>query len=371
MLNSYDIIILTLIIIIIGIIIVINVKKSLNNKLSNVEVKIPQINQPNVIVKIQKECDSDKFDVFIEKENDKKEKKTSIKLESKINQEEKKIEHFNNKSNEEDTEDTEDTAANDDVENTEDTEDIDANEDTEDADANDDTQDAEDTESMEDKDAKEKKRNEDVKIKKIITDIKGDSESKLKAELEKITKTGEKGKKGTKRKKKIDIEEGEVGRELNKKYWQHLNMYKDAYPNTFKFVKFPDADKTLDYDEHVCPIKKNMKYQLNKTKTSPWPSCTDPKQIKAYNLKKVKDILDKEPYDDDEEYDTLQYFLKMRQFVPTSFEDGVTRGGNIGEYGNYGGLDDIGKILIGKDNFDFAKPKNYMFSGFEISKDKK
>ena len=90
------------------------------------------------------------------------------------------------------------------------------------------------------------------------------------------------------------------------------------------------------------------------------------KEIKAFNLKKIRDILNKEPYDDDEDYDTLEYFLKKRQFIPSSFEDGVTKGGNIAEYGRYAGLDDIGKIQLSNGTLKFAKPENYIFSGVEL-----
>ena len=43
MINKYDILVMAVIAIIIAIIVVINVKKTLNDKLSNIEVKIPQI----------------------------------------------------------------------------------------------------------------------------------------------------------------------------------------------------------------------------------------------------------------------------------------------------------------------------------------
>ena len=49
-------------------------------------------------------------------------------------------------------------------------------------------------------------------------------------------------------------------------------------------------------------------------------------------------------------------------------EDGVTRGANIGDYNRYGGLDDIGKIVLGEDKFNYAKPSNYLFSGMELGK---
>ena len=71
MINKYDIIVISVITIIIAIIVVINVKKTLNDKLSNIEVKIPQIEipQPNIIVKVQRKCDSEQFDVHVDKED--------------------------------------------------------------------------------------------------------------------------------------------------------------------------------------------------------------------------------------------------------------------------------------------------------------
>jgi len=166
------------------------------------------------------------------------------------------------------------------------------------------------------------------------------------------------------KKKKIDIEEGEV----NVKVLQHMNLYKDTPPSTFKFVKFPDNEKLLNYDKHSCQKKQEIKDNANNRKTSPFPaySGVDPKAIKAFNYKQVKEILDNEPYDDNEEYDSLAYFLKNRQFIPAAFEDNVTRGYNIDQYGSYGGLDDIGKIALGKGSFNYAKPKNYMFMGIEL-----
>lgn len=76
MINKYDIIVIAMITIIIAIIVVINVKKTLNDKLSNIEVKIPQIEipQPNIIVKVQRKCDSEQFDVHIDKEDAKTKK---------------------------------------------------------------------------------------------------------------------------------------------------------------------------------------------------------------------------------------------------------------------------------------------------------
>src|SRR5689334_21741502 len=76
MINKYDILIILIIAIIIAVIVAINVKKTLNDKLSNIEVKIPQIEipQPNIIVKVQKKCDSEEFDVHIDKEDTKTKK---------------------------------------------------------------------------------------------------------------------------------------------------------------------------------------------------------------------------------------------------------------------------------------------------------
>ena len=69
MVNKYDIIVIMLVITLSTIIIM---KKILNDKLTNIEIKIPEIEipQPNIIVKVQRECNSDKFDVHVQKEND-------------------------------------------------------------------------------------------------------------------------------------------------------------------------------------------------------------------------------------------------------------------------------------------------------------
>ncbi|ATZ80699.1 hypothetical protein BMW23_0653 [Bodo saltans virus] len=68
--NYQDIIIITIIAILIAIAIIINVRKMLNDKLSHVEIKVPEIEIPqsNIVVKVQRECGSDNFDVHIEKE---------------------------------------------------------------------------------------------------------------------------------------------------------------------------------------------------------------------------------------------------------------------------------------------------------------
>jgi hypothetical protein len=273
MLNSYDIIILTLIIIIIGIIIVINVKKSLNNKLSHVEIKIPEIQIPrqDIIVKVQKECSSDKFDVFVHSED-----KTNL-----------------------------------------------------------------------------KQKQPNLKLTPVSVAVEAEN---------KIEKFEE-----------INSEENKIKDDSIPIKAQHINKYKDTYPSTFKFVKFPDQEKLLNYDNYSCEQKQEIINNANKRKTSPFPaySSADPRAIKAFNFKEVKEILKNDQYsDDDEEYDSLAYFLKNRIFIPSSFDDPVTKGSNIGDYGSYGSLNDIGKIALGKSSFNYAKPKNYMFMGIEL-KDQK
>jgi hypothetical protein len=88
--------------------------------------------------------------------------------------------------------------------------------------------------------------------------------------------------------------------------------------------------------------------------------------MKPINDKKVNNIMEKEQYYKDEDYDNLNYFIKNRKIIPTSFEDGVTRGGNIDSYRNYGGLNDIGKIKLDNKKIIYAKPTNYLFNGSEI-----
>ncbi len=343
MLNSYDIIILTLIIIIIGIIIVINVKKSLNNKLSNVEIKIPeiQIPQQDIIVKVQKECSSDKFDVFVHSEDKINFKSQNIKLTPISINPEKKIEKFSttSKSPSQDQPITQTKTSGEEDIGEEDSGEEDSGE-----------EDSGEEDSGEE-DSKDNKKNS---FQKEIDSSKQKSESET--EIKKQTKKS--------KKKKRDIE----GEEVNVKSLQHMNLYKDAYPSTFKFIKFPDNEKMLDYDNYDCQKKREIRNEANKKITSPFPaySCADPKAIKAYNFKQVKDILKNEPYDDDEEYDSLAYFLKNRQFIPAAFSDGVTVGSNVDAYGSYGGLDDIGKIALGKSSFNYTKPKNYMFMGIEL-----
>lgn len=231
MLNNYDIIVLTIIIIIIAIIIVINVKKSLNNKLSNIEIKIPEIEIPqqNIVVKIQRKCDSDKYDVHIEK-ND----------------------------------------------------------------------------------------NIVIPVQKIGLSPINTNENF----------------------------DGNIKQENpSSEVIQKISDYDNTYPNTEKYVRYPDQNNILT-DEGKTYAEK----------------------MKLANNAKVQSIIQNDEKDDDqEEYDTLGYVLSTRRFIPTSFDDGVTKGYNIGDYWDYGTMNDIGKILLGKDTFKYAKPNNYIFSGVELN----
>jgi hypothetical protein len=230
MISLYDIIIIIIVIVIILAIVVINVKNDLNNKLSNIEVKIPEIEIPqqNIIVNVQKKCDSDKYDVFFHKDKEIiQSQKVTI---SPINN----IETFN---------------------------------------------------------------------------------PNVKAPIEIIP---------------------------NKNKTENT---------TVDHVKTPDEGNVVDYNNYICMKKQ----EYNKLKESD--------KIKLQNEQTIQSIIKNDNnYHDEDEYDTLEYFIKHRQFIPSSFEDGVTRGGNIGEYDGYGGLDDIGKIKLGKNNYKYPKPNNYLFA---------
>jgi hypothetical protein len=71
--NIIDIITIIGIIIIISIIIIINLNITLDQKLSNISVSIPPISLPeqNITVKVQKSCNSDNYDVYIDKNEQK------------------------------------------------------------------------------------------------------------------------------------------------------------------------------------------------------------------------------------------------------------------------------------------------------------
>jgi len=71
--NTFDIIILITVILIIMILFTININSVLDGKLSNVEINIPPINipDPQITVKIQRECGSENFDVYVDKPNNK------------------------------------------------------------------------------------------------------------------------------------------------------------------------------------------------------------------------------------------------------------------------------------------------------------
>ena len=53
-------------------------------------------------------------------------------------------------------------------------------------------------------------------------------------------------------------------------------------------------------------------------------------------------------------------YQREQRFVPASLEDAMVRGGNIGNYGEYGVFSDIGKIDLSRDTV-FPQPENYIF----------
>ena len=62
--DIYGILIMIITIILFYILFEMNIKKMLNDKLSHIEIKIPEQPHPNIIVKIQRKCDSDIYDVI-------------------------------------------------------------------------------------------------------------------------------------------------------------------------------------------------------------------------------------------------------------------------------------------------------------------
>lgn len=70
--NSFDIFVLIVAVIIIVAIVLINMNSILDKRLSNVAVNIPPINIPNpqITVKVQKSCGSDEYEVFIDNNNE-------------------------------------------------------------------------------------------------------------------------------------------------------------------------------------------------------------------------------------------------------------------------------------------------------------
>lgn len=98
--NKFDIIILIIVVIILSVIIGININSVINNKLENISVTIPPIKlpEPNIIVKIQKDCDRNDYDVYIEKSSDDKLEHFS---EANKNKEEKHVDPYTIKNTEE------------------------------------------------------------------------------------------------------------------------------------------------------------------------------------------------------------------------------------------------------------------------------
>lgn len=273
MLDKYDIAVIILIIVIISIIIIINVKKVLNDKLTNVEIKVPEIEIPqsNIIVKVQKKCDVDEYDVHVHQNDNLTFPAKKIGLHS-------KIEGF------------------------------------------------EDT------------------------------------------------------KKDTVLFAGETLPIVNQETYV-IQQYKNLFPSDENNIVYPDFDQivnntnnnsknVIDKGNYVC-VEKSYFNKLN--------GIFDPKETKNHNTETVQNLIKNDfknnpndisninaeleindKWDPNEEMNYMQYFMKQRRFVQSSFEDGVTKGGNIADYNEYGGLNDIGKIQLGKHG---ALPKgtNYIF----------
>jgi hypothetical protein len=333
MINKYDIIVIALIIIIVAIIVVINVKKTLNDKLTNVEVKIPEIEIPksNIVVKVQKECGSDQYDVHVQKEDNFKEptQKVGLSPSTQFVKNIKTVENFRSVGDSQD--------------NQQQNKDL-----------------FKDPESMQYDPTKnlfsDKELSEDEK-----------EHLKYKNDLQRIQPNTVlfKGRTMPKTIQEDDVSEEEEAVEI-------IPQYKTMFPTTDRNVEFPDEDQIVDYGKYVCMAKPQFE-KLNY-------HC-DPNQIKRHNTEVVQSIIEHDKkydksemdkmnpvddanrkWDEDDHYDYLEYFLKHRQFIPSSFEDGVTRGSNVADYDGFAGLNDIGKIKLGRTKYKYPKPNNYLFS---------
>lgn len=355
MINKYDIIVICVIMVITIIIVVINIKKMLNDKLTNVEIKIPEIEIPksDIVVKIQRECNSDKFDVHVEKDNLKtpaqkiglspsanfiKNIKTIEDFDNTAMKNDQYIEHFKNENG---------LFKKSELFKYDPTKDV-----------------FSETELSEEEKKFLKYKNDLQRIQKDTILFRGLT---LPKNVQNVVSEEERG---------IEI----------------IPQYKTMFPSTDKNIEFPDDDQIIDYDRYNCsqysPSQNKNKIVdhgnyvcMTKSHFNQLNNFFDPTQIKKHNTEVVQNIIknDKKydesdmekmnPVDDanrkwdkDDHYDYMEYFLKHRQFIPSSFEDGVTRGGNIGEYTETAGLDDIGKIKLGKTKYRFPRPNNYIFT---------
>jgi len=317
---KYDIVVIILIVIIITVIFLINIKKMLNDKLTNIEIKLPEIDvkQPNITVNVQRECSSDKYDVYFNNDA-KKEPKLLPKSENTEHFEQTPITTFPKTSQENYSKTSQENYLKVYQENYSKT-----------------SQENYLKASQEDfQENFPKVFQEDYYLFYELNIPKTDSEN--------AQNDYQNNAKNDYQKKIINIQQNNLNREPL--------IHPQSAPN---IVSYPD--NTSNYNDFICMKKE----EFDKINIPASYKIYDPNEIKNHNKRIVKLILENDNYDQDDEYDSLEYFLKNRQFIPTSFEDGATKGYNIGEYNDYGGLNDIGKIKLGKTLYKNPKPSNFI-----------
>lgn len=299
--NTFDICIIITAVVIIAIILIININNILEKKMSNVAVNIPPITIPNpqVIVKIQKTCNSENYDVFIDSDN-KGQPSQVVSLSP--------IEHFETPSNMQDSEKSF-------VEKIEDKIEYDKKQ--------------EDDIKKNARENYKKIRDEDVKINKESVE---DQQKKLELVQSKdVSLTSEKHVKFPDYKQEI-----EYGDYKCTKKSSPVNVSSESNKN-----------KTCENKSIVNRQYDNAQYMLKNSKDMEnitFPICSN---IERNNINDV-------------DIDPQEHYRKYQTFVRAYLEDPVLGASNIDKYQEVSPIFKSGKIPL-DDNFKYPKPSGYIF----------
>jgi hypothetical protein len=124
---------------------------------------------------------------------------------------------------------------------------------------------------------------------------------------------------------------------------------KPVVPNTVKHVEYPDSDDMIEYGDYQCYRKPTQ------TQQSIHPLDAK-KEVKIY----YEHHMQKDASINDDDWDPNKYYKQYQHYVNTYMEDPKTRGYNVTEYDQYGGLSNIGRIKLDKPD-GRPKPVGYLF----------
>lgn len=122
--------------------------------------------------------------------------------------------------------------------------------------------------------------------------------------------------------------------------------------NISNSVQYPNSDDIIKYDMIKCDKKSSL---------SSW----SPYKNVVYSDKDIVNVSECGPKGaliNDKEWNPDEFYKKYQEYVKTYFEDPMTRGYNVGDFSNYAGLYNIGKISL-KKTVEYAKPDGYIFNG--------